>query len=49
MECRCYRGGAGRTKMKEMHLHIGDFFALAAVVLYIAGIFVVNHFLGSVL
>ena len=49
MECRCYRGGAGRTKMKEMHLHTGDFFALAAVVLYIAGIFVVNHFLGSVL
>jgi len=49
MECRCYRGGAGRTKMKEMHLHNGDFFALAAVVLYIAGIFVVNHFLGSVL
>ena len=34
MECRCYRGGAGRTKMKEMHLHTGDFFALAAVVLY---------------
>ena len=49
MECRCYRGGAGRTKMKEMHLYTGDFFALAAVVLYIAGIFVVNHFLGSVL
>ena len=49
MECRCYRGGAGRTKMKEMHLHTGDFFALAAVVLYITGIFVVNHFLGSVL
>lgn len=49
MECRCYRGGAGRTKMKEMHLHAGDFFALAAVVLYIVAIFAVNHFLGAVL
>lgn len=49
MECRCYRGGDGRTKMKEMHLHAGDFVALALVALYIAAIFVLNHFLGTVL
>ena len=24
MECRCYRGGEGRTRMKELHLHTMD-------------------------
>lgn len=27
MECRCYRGGEGRTRMKEMHLKKLDVFA----------------------
>ena len=28
MECRCYKGGEGRTKMKQYHLKLRDFFAL---------------------
>ncbi len=27
MECRCYQGGEGRTKMKQLHYHRNDFFA----------------------
>ncbi|MBQ7454488.1 MAG: energy-coupling factor transporter transmembrane protein EcfT [Selenomonadaceae bacterium] len=33
MEARCYRGGEGRTHMKELHLTRVDFFAVAFVVL----------------
>ena len=25
MECRCYQGGEGRTKMKQLHYHRNDF------------------------
>lgn len=28
MECRCYRGGSGRTKMNRAHLAMGDYVAL---------------------
>ncbi len=31
MECRCYHGGAGRTKMKQAHFSIGDAVAIFAV------------------
>ena len=39
MECRCYQGGEGRTKMKLLHYHREDFLsygvgaALVAVVI----------------
>lgn len=42
MECRCYRGGKGRTKMKVMKLGAIDFAALAAVILFMAGIVLTN-------
>lgn len=29
MECRCYRGGEGRTKMKSLHMTILDGWAIA--------------------
>lgn len=32
MECRCYHGGKGRTRMTVRHLHFGDFVFLFAVV-----------------
>lgn len=35
MEARCYRGGAGRTKMKPLHYQrrdVGAWFALAAFI-----------------
>ena len=44
MECRCYRGGDGRTKMKVMKFAPRDFIALALVILFFAGIILINHF-----
>lgn len=32
MECRCYRGGENRTKLKELSISIGDFISLLVVV-----------------
>ena len=39
MECRCYRGGTGRTKMTVPHLHVRDFIALFLMIGFGAGIF----------
>ena len=36
MECRCYRGGEGRTKMKVMKFEARDYISLAAVIVFIA-------------
>ncbi len=42
MECRCYRGGEGRTKMKIMKMTARDYTALAAAILFMALIIVLN-------
>lgn len=49
MECRCYRGGVGRTKMKVVKLEKRDFFAFAAIAVYVALIFVLNSLMAGVL
>lgn len=49
MECRCYRGGEGRTKMKVMKLQARDFLSLFAVALFMAGIIAVNHFAAGII
>ena len=43
MECRCYRGGTGRTKMTVPHLHVRDFAALLLMVGFGAGILYLNR------
>lgn len=35
MECRCYHGGKGRTKMKQLHLSYKDFIACAVIILFL--------------
>lgn len=42
MEARCYRGGEGRTQMKELHIGRVDYAAVAVFVLGAAGICVVS-------
>ncbi len=42
MECRCYRGGEGRTRMKQLHMGTGDFVASAAVILCLAAVIAMN-------
>lgn len=49
MECRCYHGGEGRTKMKVMKLTARDFLSLAAVILFMVIILLINHFVPSIL
>lgn len=49
MECRCYRGGEGRTKMKTVKLCARDYVALAAVIIFFALIFVMNHLMPRVI
>ena len=44
MECRCYRGGKGRTKMTVPHLHVRDFAALLLMVGFGAGIVLLNRY-----
>ena len=49
MECRCYRGGEGRTKMKKMHLEARDYLFLAFVCIYFAGMIVLRIYIPNVL
>lgn len=49
MECRCYRGGDGRTKMKQMRLKSLDYGVLALSVIYFAGIVAVRVLMESII
>lgn len=44
MECRCYQGGDGRTKMKLLRFHRGDFLAFCAAALLLGGVVVLRIF-----
>ena len=44
MECRCYRGGNGRTKLHKLQYHFRDLLAFLIMGAFLAMIFVVNHF-----
>ena len=49
MDCRCYTGGPGRTRMKQMKLRATDFVWLGAALVYFAGIIVMNYYFKAVL
>ncbi len=38
MECRCYRGGKGRTRMTKLHLRYYDFITVIVIAAFIAGL-----------
>lgn len=44
MECRCYRGGEGRTRMRQLHYGRLDFYAAGFTALALAGIILINLF-----
>ncbi len=44
MECRCYQGGEGRTRMKELHLALRDAIALLCCAIIIALVCVLRSF-----
>ena len=44
MECRCYHGGDGRTRMKELHYQRRDIVALVGGLVILAGVIVLGRF-----
>ena len=46
MECRCYKGGQGRTRLKQYKLHRLDFIILLFIILVTAAIFFLNKING---
>jgi energy-coupling factor transport system permease protein len=42
MECRCYRGGEGRTKLNVLRYGARDAVAFFLMLLLLAGVFVIN-------
>ena len=44
MECRCYHGGDGRTRMKELHYQRNDILALVGGIVILAGVIVLGRF-----
>ena len=44
MECRCYHGGEGRTRLKVMKSTYMDLISLIAFACLIAGVVLINFF-----
>ena len=44
MECRCYQGGEGRTKMKQLHYHREDFLSYCAGAVLLVSVIVLKTF-----
>ncbi len=44
MESRCYHGGEGRTRMKQLCFARRDYIAFALGILFLAGVIVLKHF-----
>lgn len=45
MECRCYQGGSGRTKMKTLHMGKTDVMAMVLSALLLLGVILCNSLL----
>ena len=44
MECRCYRGSVGRTRMKQLEYQKRDFVALAFMLLCLVAVIAINAY-----
>ncbi len=49
MTCRCYHGGNGRTRMKQMKFSAVDFVALGVFLAALAGVIVLNRFFQAMI
>lgn len=49
MECRCYQGGSGRTRMKSIHMTKRDVISFVVLTLLISGVILCNIFLPTAL
>ena len=48
MECRCYRGGKGRTRMKVLHFHLRDGLFMLFMIVLGAGVILINRYAVSI-
>ncbi|MBE6585085.1 MAG: energy-coupling factor transporter transmembrane protein EcfT [Ruminococcaceae bacterium] len=44
MECRCYHGGEGRTKLRILKYHARDVFFILLLLIFVGGIIAINIF-----
>ena len=42
MECRCYHGGEGRTRLRQLKSGLRDYIALAIMLAMLAAVIVIN-------
>ncbi len=49
MECRCYRGGEGRTRLRQLKITSSDIITLSVFVLVFAGILTMKRFFPRVI
>lgn len=49
MEARCYRGGEGRTRMKQLTYSRADRLSYVLIVIYLVGMFIAARLLGQVM
>ncbi len=49
MECRCYNGGKGRTRMKQLHFSVIDLLGLIFSLIVFAGVILCNIYFSSVI
>ena len=48
MECRCYHGGEGRTRMKKLTFHLVDLWGLLVMAALFVGILTAVHFIPPI-
>lgn len=46
MECRCYQGGDGRTRLRQLHSGGKDFFALGISIVFLNIVIILNIMMG---
>ncbi len=47
MDCRCYRGGEGRTRLRRLKLQRVDYYSFSVFALFFAGLISLNIFIPS--
>lgn len=49
MECRCYNGGSGRTRLRQMNTSARDYAALGVTILFFAAIIIADKLLPNII
>jgi len=49
MECRCYSGGEGRTRMKKMKFGLNESVTVLLAVVSIAAVVLINNLFGKII